>query len=113
MGGHDLFFFNVGHTVRKCFIKFHLIVGVEESIVNPLHELQIADQLFQSYVLHERSVHNRLFNAYYEVKLKKHPIANMLLNFPRCLRFHLLQTSKCDNNALYIDAIYNLKFKKS
>jgi hypothetical protein len=33
----------------------------------------------------------------------------MLLNFPRCLTILLLQTSKIDNNALDIDAIYNLK----
>jgi hypothetical protein len=33
----------------------------------------------------------------------------MLLNFPRCLIILLLQTSKTDNNALDIDAIYNLK----
>jgi hypothetical protein len=37
---------------------------------------------------------------------------NMLLNFPRCLSILLLQTSKTDNNALDIDAIYNLKFRK-
>jgi hypothetical protein len=36
----------------------------------------------------------------------------MLLNFPRCLRILLLQTSKTDNNALDIDAIYNLKLRK-
>jgi hypothetical protein len=34
---------------------------------------------------------------------------NMLLNFSRCLNILLLQTSKTDNNALDIDAIYNLK----
>jgi hypothetical protein len=34
---------------------------------------------------------------------------NMLLNFQRCLSILLLQTSKADNNALDIDAIYNLK----
>jgi hypothetical protein len=33
--------------------------------------LRITDQLFKSYVLLEWCVHNRLFNAYYEVKLKK------------------------------------------
>jgi hypothetical protein len=33
----------------------------------------ITDQLFESYVLHEWCVHNRLFNAYYEVKFKKTP----------------------------------------
>jgi hypothetical protein len=37
---------------------------------------------------------------------------NMLLNFPRCLSILLLQTSKTDNNALDIDAIYNLKLRK-
>jgi hypothetical protein len=36
----------------------------------------------------------------------------MMLNFPRCLSILLLQTSKTDNNALDIDAIYNLKLKK-
>jgi hypothetical protein len=34
---------------------------------------------------------------------------NMLLNFLQCLTIILLQTSKTDNNALDIDAIYNLK----
>jgi hypothetical protein len=37
----------------------------------------------------------------------------MLLNFPRCLSIHLLHTSKTDNNALDIDAIYNLKLRKT
>jgi hypothetical protein len=37
---------------------------------------------------------------------------NMLLNFPRCLSILLLQISKTNNNALDIDAIYNLKPKK-
>jgi hypothetical protein len=37
---------------------------------------------------------------------------NMLLNFLRCLSILLLQTSKTDNNALDIDAIYNLKLRK-
>jgi hypothetical protein len=55
----------------RYFFKFHLIVGVEESIVNALYRLWITDQLFKSYVLHEWCVHNRLFNAYYEVKFKK------------------------------------------
>jgi hypothetical protein len=37
-----------------CFLKFYLIVGVEESIVNAQYELRITDQLFKSYVfLHE------------------------------------------------------------
>jgi hypothetical protein len=34
---------------------------------------------------------------------------NMLLNLARCLSIRLLQTSKTDNNALDIVAIYNLK----
>jgi hypothetical protein len=38
---------------------------------------------------------------------------NMLLNFPRCLSILILQTSKTDNNALDIDAIYNLKLRKT
>jgi hypothetical protein len=38
---------------------------------------------------------------------------NMLLNFPRCLSILLLQTSKTDNNALDIYAIYNLKLRKT
>jgi hypothetical protein len=37
---------------------------------------------------------------------------NMLLNFPQCLSILLLQTSKTDNNALDIDAIYNVKLRK-
>jgi hypothetical protein len=37
---------------------------------------------------------------------------NMLLNFPGFLSILLLQTSKTDNNALVIDAIYNHKLKK-
>jgi hypothetical protein len=37
---------------------------------------------------------------------------NMLLTFPRCLNILLLQTSKTDI-ALDIDAIYNLKLRKS
>jgi hypothetical protein len=35
----------------------------------------------------------------------------MLLNLPRCLSVLLLETSKTENNALDIDAIYNLKHK--
>jgi hypothetical protein len=35
------------------------------------------------------------------------------LNFPRYLSILLLQNSKTDNNALDIDAIYNLKLKKT
>jgi hypothetical protein len=38
---------------------------------------------------------------------------NMLPNFPRCLSILLLQTSRTDNNALDIDAIYNLKLRKT
>jgi hypothetical protein len=38
---------------------------------------------------------------------------NMLLNFPRCLSILLLQSKKTDNNALDIDAIYNLKLGKT
>jgi hypothetical protein len=37
----------------------------------------------------------------------------MLLNFQRSLSILLLQTSKTDNNALDIDAIYNLKFTQT
>jgi hypothetical protein len=53
----------------RVFFKFHLIVGVEDSIVNAPYRLRITDQLFKSYVLHDWCVHNRL--AYYEVKFKK------------------------------------------
>jgi hypothetical protein len=35
-----------------CFLKFHIVVGVEEWIVNALYRLRITDQLFKSYVLH-------------------------------------------------------------
>jgi hypothetical protein len=35
------------------------------------------------------------------------------LDFPRCLSILLLQTTKTDNNALDIDAIYNLKFNST
>jgi hypothetical protein len=34
-----------------CFFKFHLIVGVEQSIVNALYRLRITDQLFETNVL--------------------------------------------------------------
>jgi hypothetical protein len=37
----------------------------------------------------------------------------LLLNFPLFLSILLLQTSKTDNNALDIDAIYNLKLLMS
>jgi isoleucyl-tRNA synthetase len=60
-------------TIGFFFFKLHLTVDVEESIVNALYRLRITDQLFKSYVLHEWCVHNRLFNAYYEVKFKKTP----------------------------------------
>jgi hypothetical protein len=40
-----------------CFFQFHLIVGVEESIVNALYGLRITDQLFKSDVLQEWCVH--------------------------------------------------------
>jgi hypothetical protein len=42
-------------------------------------------------------------------------VTDMLLNFPRRLSILLLQTSKSDNNALAldIDAIYNLKLRKT
>jgi hypothetical protein len=40
-----------------CFFKFHLIVGVEESVVNALYGLRITDQLFKSDVLQEWCVH--------------------------------------------------------
>jgi hypothetical protein len=63
-----------------CTFKFHLIEGVEESIVNPLYRLRITDQLFKSYILHEWCVHNRLLNAYYEVKFKKTPY-RMIMRF--------------------------------
>jgi hypothetical protein len=77
--------FKVLHTnkyVSGVFFKFHLIVGVEESIVNALYRFRIADQLFKSYLLHEWCVHNRLFNAYYEVKLKK---KHWILHITKCL----------------------------
>jgi hypothetical protein len=38
---------------------------------------------------------------------------NMLLNCPQCLSILLLQTDKTDNNALDIDAVYNLKLRKT
>jgi hypothetical protein len=38
-----------------------------------LYRLRITGQLFKTYVLHEWCVHNRLFNAHYEVKFKKTP----------------------------------------
>jgi hypothetical protein len=37
---------------------------------------------------------------------------NMLVNFPRCLRILLLQTSKSDNNAPDIDAILTSNLEK-
>jgi hypothetical protein len=61
--------------------KFHLKVGVEESIVTR-HGLQIRGQLFKANLTFwvvcvftlqadEWCVHNRLFNANFDVKLKK------------------------------------------
>jgi hypothetical protein len=38
---------------------------------------------------------------------------NMLLNIPQCLSILLVQTSKTDNNALDIDAMYNFKLRKT
>jgi hypothetical protein len=64
MGGHDYFFFTVGHT-------------------------KVPDM---------RTYQNE---------------HNILLNFPPRLSILLLQTSKTDNNALDIDAIYNLKLIKT
>jgi hypothetical protein len=38
---------------------------------------------------------------------------NMLLNFLRCVSTLVLQTTKTDNSALDIVAIYNLKLRKT
>jgi hypothetical protein len=38
---------------------------------------------------------------------------NMLLNFPGFLSILLLENSKTNNNVLDIDAIYNLKLRKT
>jgi hypothetical protein len=78
MIGYDIYNrFTVEHFPLRqsiwCFFKFHLIVDVEESIVNALYRLRITDQLFESYVLYEWCVHNCLFDAYFEVKFKKIP----------------------------------------
>jgi hypothetical protein len=54
---------------RVFFFKFHLI-----RVDCARTQVMDTDQLFKCYVLHEWCVHNRFFNAYYEVKLKKHPI---------------------------------------
>jgi hypothetical protein len=40
----------LGTPVYRMFFKFHLIVDVEESIVNALYGLRITDQLFKSYL---------------------------------------------------------------
>jgi hypothetical protein len=40
-------------------------------MVNALYRLRITDQLFKSYALHEWCDLNRLFNAYFDAKLKK------------------------------------------
>jgi hypothetical protein len=60
------------------------------------------------------------FNVEHTVSITKVPDMrtyqnehNMLLNYPRCLSILLLQTSKTDNDALHIDAIYNLKLRKT
>jgi hypothetical protein len=58
--------FNYANLHIRCFLKFELKVDVEESIVNAL---RITDQVFKSLC-----VHNRLFNANFKVKFKKHPI---------------------------------------
>jgi hypothetical protein len=50
------------------------------------------------------------FNAGRTVHLNEH---NMLLNFTGCLSILLLRAIKTDNNALDIDAVYNLKLKKT
>jgi hypothetical protein len=63
-----------------CFLKFHLKVGVEESIVNAPRIT--TDHGFKSNLTFcvvcvftletdEWCVHNQLFNAYFEAKLKK------------------------------------------
>jgi hypothetical protein len=46
------YFWNVDQFLKmcesiRCFFKFHLVVGVEESIVNALYRLRITDQLFK------------------------------------------------------------------
>jgi hypothetical protein len=78
------------------FLKFHLKVGVEESIVNAPRIT--TDHRFKSNLTFcivcvftletdEWSVHNQLFNAYFEAKFKKkHPIQYTYL---------LIQPFKC------------------
>jgi hypothetical protein len=59
-----------------------LHVGVNFTVAEFLpYRLQITDQLFKSYVLHVWCVHNRLFNAYYEVKFKKKHRIHSQFNF--------------------------------
>jgi ribonuclease HIII len=54
------------------FFKFHLIVGVEESIVNALYRLRITDQLFKILrfirVVRSQSTHQRPLR--HEIKKK-------------------------------------------
>jgi hypothetical protein len=63
-----------------CFFKFHLKVGVEESIVNaPLPACRMQNkntnnaqsEVSWSVICNPWCVHNRLFEAYFKVKLKK------------------------------------------
>jgi hypothetical protein len=62
-------------SLNRMFFLNCTSVGVEESIVNALHRLRTNHGSAVSiYVLHEWCVHSRLFNAYCEVKFKKHPI---------------------------------------
>jgi hypothetical protein len=62
-------------VVSGGFFKFHLIVGVEEWIVNALYRLRITNQLFKSLrftrVMRSQSTLQRLLRG--EIK-KKHPI---------------------------------------
>jgi hypothetical protein len=79
-----------------CVLKFHLKVGVEKSIVNaPRITDQITDQLFKAnrtfcvvyvFTLQIRDplsvpnlwcIHNRLFNANFEIELKKNTRYNI------------------------------------
>jgi hypothetical protein len=64
------------------FFKFHHNLGVEEWIVDTLYGLRNTDQLFKYYALTRvvRSLLRRLFNAYFEVKFKKHLILGISIN---------------------------------
>jgi hypothetical protein len=62
--------YHICRHISGVFLNF-TSVGVEESIVNALYRLRII--CLNVTFLHEWSVHNRLFNAYYEVKFKKTP----------------------------------------